>query len=342
VREWLRPGWIALVWAPLVAITLLHYATPHHVTWVHDVARRLFYLPIVFAALRGGLPAGLVVAGVVVAAYAPHAFWMESHHDPATTAQKLLEMGFYVVLGAATGALADRLERAQDAVRVKDAQLQRAARLEALGQLTAGLAHEIRNPLHAMRGTAEILLDAVPREGEQRRLAEAHLAEIDRLSGLLKRFLDFARPETRQLTPVSLRAVVERVRDLLSAQAGQQGTALDVEGGDDVVVPGDFDLLVQAVLAIAINALQAVGNRGHVRLAVERGAIEVWNDGPPLPAHLRERLFDPFVSTRPDGTGLGLAAAWRIARDHGGGVEAENLPEGVVFRVLVGIEAAKQ
>ena len=105
----------------------------------------------------------------------------------------------------------------------------------------------------------------------------------------------------------------------------------------------EFDRLVQAVLAIGINALQVLKNGDHVRLSVaplardgrDWGVIEVWNDGPPLPADLKDRLFDPFVTTRPEGTGLGLAAAWRIAQDHGGHVVAEDLDYGVAFRLVL-------
>ncbi len=331
------PSALGLVWAPLLAITAVHYLAPHHAHAVHDVARRLFYLPIVFAGLRGGVPAGLLVAGVVIALYTPHAFWLHPHHDPATTTQKLLEMGFYGVLGGATGWVSERLARQQRAIAAQEAALQRAARLESLGELSAGLAHEIRNPLHAMRGTAEILVDQVPEGTEERALANAHLAEIDRLSGLLSRFLDFARHGAPEVGPIALGDVVERVGSLLRAQAGRQGTALVVERGADPTVQADFDLLVQATLAMAQNALQAVSEGGTVRLSAaalgpsRQPAIRVENDGPPLPAELRERLFDPFVSAREGGTGLGLAAAWRIARDHDGTIEAEDIPGGVRF-----------
>ena len=341
-RLW-NAGSVALVWLPLLAITVLHYGAPHHAIWVHDIARRLFYLPIVFAAVRGGVSAGLLATAVVLVAYMPHAFLLEMDTDPASVTQKILEMGFYVVLAVATGWIAERLERQRESLARHEAALQRAARLESLGQLTAGLAHEIRNPLHAMRGTAEILLDHVPAGIEERDLAEAHLAEIDRLSGVLKRFLDFARQGSPTVGPVRLGDVVERVGSLIRAQASQQGTALRVDRGDDRTVPADFDLLVQATLAIALNALQAVDERGAVTLTTghlardgrNHGVIAVHNDGPPLPPEIRERLFDPFVSTREGGTGLGLAAAWRIARDHDGRVEAEDVPGGVTFRILL-------
>ncbi|MBW1877659.1 MAG: hypothetical protein JRJ84_04780 [Deltaproteobacteria bacterium] len=339
----LDPGSLALVWGPLIAITALHYTAPHDAQWVHDVARRLFYLPIVFAGLRAGLLPGLLVAGVTLLAYTPHAFLLEQHHDPASTSQKALEMGFYVVLGAVTGAFSERLQRYNAQVRRKDAQLQRAARLEALGQLTAGLAHEIRNPLHAMKGTAEILLDFVPEEAAERKLATAHLAEIDRLSSVLSRFLDFARQRLPDVRPVQLGDVLDRIDELLQAQASQQETDLLVRNQEAVTVEADFDQLVQVVLAIAINALQAVERGGVVCLETgtttrydgDWGVMTVRNDGPPIPAEIRTLLFDPFVSTREEGTGLGLANAWRIVSDHGGIIEAENIEGWVEFRVLL-------
>jgi len=339
----LEPGSFALVWGPLAAITALHYAAPHDAQWVHDVARRLLYLPIVFAGLRAGLFSGLLVAGVTLLAYTPHAFLLAPHHDPASTTQKALEMGFYVILGAVTGAFSERLKRTNAEVRRKDALLERAARLEALGQLTAGLAHEIRNPLHAMKGTAEILLDFVPEEVPEHKLAVAHLAEIDRLSSVLSRFLDFARRRRPDVRPMQLGEVLDQVGRLLRAQASQQETDLVVRHHHAVTVEADFDQLVQVVLAIAINALQAVERGGTVCLEsgtahrddATWGVITIRNDGPPIPEELRNLLFDPFVSTREEGTGLGLASAWRIVSDHGGNIEVENVEGWVEFRVLL-------
>ncbi|MBW2253562.1 MAG: two-component sensor histidine kinase, partial [Deltaproteobacteria bacterium] len=116
-----------------------------------------------------------------------------------------------------------------------------------------------------------------------------------------------------------------------------------VRNQEAVTVEADFDQLVQVVLAIAINALQAVERGGVVCLETgtttrddgDWGVMTVRNDGPPIPAEIRTLLFDPFVSTREEGTGLGLANAWRIVSDHGGIIEAENIEGWVEFRVLL-------
>jgi len=315
---------------PIAAVAALHYLAPHHAHWVHDIARRLFYVPILVAAVGWGLRGGLSAGLVTVAVYAPHAFLL-GHGDPGSTGEKLFEMGFYVFIGVVAGRLYDREARLRAEVARQSEQLARAARLESLGQLTAGLAHEIRNPLHAMRGTAEVLLDAVPEDRPEHEVGRSLVGEIDRLSGVLTRFLNFARKAPTEHDRVALGELMGRVADLVRAQAAQQGTALEldtVEAGD---VRGDPEQLVQVVLALALNALQALDQGGTVSLVAGPASLLVRNDGPPLEDP--GRVFDPFYTTRPEGTGLGLSVAWRIVELHGGRLEARNEPPGVVFEV---------
>ncbi len=350
------------VWLPLAAITALHYATPSEHGWVHDVARRLYYLPIIIGAFVGGLRGGLLVAGLACAVYMPHAFTHLHHMDPAPALQKFLEIVLYLVVGSVGGALVDRerLERIRqhalarqlqatlDDLKVTEQALIRAGRLSALGQLTAGLSHEIRNPLHAMRGTAEIVRDALPAGSDEARMQGLHMEEIDRLSGMLERFLDFARPDEPRLADVDLVEVVGRTGELVSAQARRRGVTLDVRRpGGPVVARGDAERLVQVLLGIALNGIEALGASEGPRtlwLALrdeERGSrgyhgLVVGNDGPPIPEELAERIFDPFVTTREGGTGLGLSIAARIVDGHGGLIEANDLAMGgVEFVVLL-------
>lgn len=333
LRWLLTPPALLRVWGPIVAIAALHYGAPHHMHWVHDVARRLFYVPILLAAVATGARGGLVAAAVVIAVYLPHAFFL-GHGDPGQSSEKLLEMGFYLLMGGLSGGLFDR--QAALAERLQDQQklLERAARLESMGQLSAGLAHEIRNPLHAMRGTAEILLDGVPADAPERPIGARLLQEIDRLAGVLTKFLDFAGEQTPQVRPVQTQAVVDRVADLLRAQASAQGATLRLSGVGGRVL-GDEEALVQVLLAIGLNALQAVDGvaSGVVDLQAQAQGFAVINTGPPIPAAMIDRIFDPFVSTRSQGTGLGLSVAWRIVQAHGGELEAENTPDGVRFRI---------
>jgi len=320
------------VWLPVVLIAAVHYLSPHHAHWLHDLARRLFYLPVVLAALMGGPAGGLAAAGVVVVVYVPHAFLPGFSHDPGSTSQKLLELGFYPLLGWFVGRLAAR-------IREQDQALARGSRLESLGQLTAGLAHEIKNPLHAMRQTAELLIDHVPASDPDRELADAHLSEIDRLSALLRRFLEYARGSKAEVATVALDEVVQLTADLVRAQAARQGTTIVVhsDGGSAV---GNRDQLVQVTLGIALNALQALGSGGRVVLESRGSCLVIENDGPPIAEGDLDRVFDPFFSRSEQGTGLGLSTAWRIVDDLHGEIRALNLPESKGVRFVVELPAA--
>ncbi|MCO4747800.1 MAG: hypothetical protein KC912_23595 [Proteobacteria bacterium] len=345
----MTPKAVLWVWVPVLLVTAVHYGSPHELHWAHSVARRGFYVPIVLAAGLGGIPAALTTALVSIAVYMPHALGYGVHHiDPGANVEKWLEMGFYLVLAMLAGSVSERAKRdserqeelvtelsaSLEAVKAKDAQLQRASRLEALGQLSAGLAHEIRNPLHAMRGTAEIVLDVVPAEAEERPLAEALISEIDRLASVLQRFLDYARSSEAERSDIELAEVVAHTADLVRAQAAKQGTRVEIESHPARVLANQ-DQVVQVALGICINGLQALGEGGLLRIAsLDGGILRVENDGPHIDEALLERIFDPFVSTRDTGTGLGLSTAWRIVDDHGGSIEVRNLPEsGVRFDV---------
>ncbi len=346
------------VWGPLLVVGCLHVFTPPEMHWVHDLARRLFYLPIVAAGGIAGAPGGVLTATVTIGVYLPHALG-HAGHDPGGTSEKALEMAFYMVLGAASGFVAQRialegrqqaalgedLQKTLNQVQAKDAQLERAARLSALGELTAGLAHEIRNPLHGMRGSAEILLDTVDSSAPEHRIGQNLIGEVDRLDGLLTRFLDFAKHSAPRVEPTDLQGVAVHVAELIEAQAARQQTKVAVvEAADATMASCDRDQLIQVVLGIGINALQALKQGGTVTLCVvvrdvagtPHHGIEVGNDGPHIDETLMERVFDPFFSTREMGTGLGLSTAWRIIDAHGGRIEVRNLPEGgVAFGVLL-------
>jgi signal transduction histidine kinase len=334
----------SLVWLPIAAITALHYGTSHELDWAHDVLRRMYYLPIVAAAFRHGLLGGLAAALLTSLVYLPHAFAIgQHHHDPAGGLEKALEILLYNAVGATAGYLAElerRRRRELQAALFQQqqlmAQLVQAGRLSALGEVVAGIAHEIKNPLHALAGTAEIIDPLIPVDAEERRLWEIHRKEIARLSRIAERFLSFARPGPSELVPLDLRRVAERLVELTQAEAGQKQVRLILDvPASPVTVRGDADQLASLALNVAVNAFKALGPAGGtLRIAVGdasgEATLTLENDGPPLPEVERARLFAPFYSDS-QGTGLGLSIAARIAEQHGGSIRAENAGLGVRF-----------
>ncbi len=346
---------ILVVWIPVAATTLAHYFTPHSYHWVHDILRRAYYLPIVVAALRAGLAGGLITASLVTLVYIPHAFLAHAfmghfHLDPAGGLEKFLEITLYFgvagIAGYLSGLEKKRRSQLRDALEEQQSlteQLVRAGRLSTLGEVVAGIAHEIRNPLHSLKGTAEIVDSVIP-EADERRMWEIHRREIDHLDRVAEQFLSFAKPTPVTLEALDLRVVARRVMELLEADARKRNIETELVLKEEVPATGDIDQLAQVGLNIALNAVRAIGDAsGTIRITVgkkthhqnkEMAVLSIENSGPKIPDEELEHLFDPFHSNT-GGTGLGLSISSRIAEQHGGFLEIEEGDLGVVFSLYL-------
>jgi signal transduction histidine kinase len=343
---WQRRIPVAGVYLAIGAISALHYGTAPHAHQLHDIYRRLYYLPIILAAFLGGLRGGLIAAVVVCAAYVPHAFGYISH-DPASPIQKVLEMALYLAVGSITGLLVSRLQGTRDMLqramenlqgsleqlRSTEAQLVQAAKLAAVGRLSAGLAHEIRNPLASIKGSAEILSDDFPEGHPKRKLLQVLIGESARLNQVLSRFLAFARPRPLEQREFRFGQEIEAVVALLPAQ--EEGRSirfrLDPPAGDSTLL-GDPEQLRQVWLNVLLNACQAAGDGGEVRVRWRsRGGmlrVEVRDSGAGFTPDALENAFTPFFTTKDQGSGLGLAISHKIIESHGGRIRAANAKEG--------------
>ncbi len=213
--------------------------------------------------------------------------------------------------------------------------------LAAVGEAAASLAHDVRNPLGAIRGAAQVLAEARD-PAQERAMIDVIDSESERLGRVLGDFLEWAKPRPPALRPVRLADLARRI----AAQARLAGQgSVEVVAQASPELAADEDLLARALANLVRNARQAAGERGTVRLIVSAGGgeavVRVEDDGPGLAPMVRERLFEPFVTTRPDGTGLGLPLVARVAAVHGGRITAEDLsPRGTAFVLALPIRAA--
>ena len=343
---------LLFIWLPVLVVTVAHFGTPPEHEWLHDVLRRLYYIPIIVGAFLFGLRGALLTSLVTTLLYLPHAFWMtgpHAHHhgmmhaDPTGTANKILELVLYNVVALVTGLLVEKEQRARRDVEQKivemqamEQQLVRSGRLQALGELTAGLAHEIKNPLASLKTASAIVADEIPESSPRRKMVVILQKEIDRLALLLERFLSFARPSHLTLAEVDVLRAVDMAVALVKPQADVRRVALQVDvQTPGLVIQGDPDKLTQILLNVLLNAVQFTPEGGEVLVqgrerALPHGkfaVVAILDQGPGIKEADRERIFDPFFSTRENGTGLGLSIASRLTDEHRGYIEVKNRPD---------------
>jgi two-component system sensor histidine kinase PilS (NtrC family) len=236
-------------------------------------------------------------------------------------------------LGVGIGPLLDgegrdsgRIVGFQDVTRLHELaqDLRRSERLAAVGQLAASVAHEIRNPLAAIAGSAELLQFAAASE-DDRRLLSIVTRESTRLNSLVADLLAFTRPRTPEAVPVDLARTAAEIAEAFRSDPANGRVTLQLAPTEGAVwVAADPGLLGQMLWNLLRNAGEATDHAGTVEVRVEReegfGLIVVADDGPGVPADLRDRIFDPFFTTKPGGTGFGLALVHRMAEEHGGSV----------------------
>ena len=212
-------------------------------------------------------------------------------------------------------------------------EIRRADRLAALGRLSAGVAHEVRNPLTGIRTTAELLQGRVGDDANLRPFVDVILEEAIRLDRIVGSLLQFAKPSEPRLLPLPVPEILERGRQLAAGRAVERGVGIEVSWADDLPLAlADRDQMLQVLLNLLLNAVEAAPEGGTVRLEAGpeaiRGrkhlAITVRDEGQGVPSHLRERIFDPFFTTKPGGTGLGLSISQNILRQHEGALRIES------------------
>jgi two-component system, NtrC family, sensor histidine kinase HydH len=321
----------------------------------------IFWLPVLTAAMYFGPLGTLLWTTIASAAYCSYLIPALQVFDITreNIGELLLRLVFFYLLGMIVNrfvieyrlqvreyqSLSETLSEANLKLKQAQAEARRAERLAALGQLSAGLAHEIRNPLGVIKGSAELLNQKLAASDSlSHELAGYIYTEVNRLSALVGRFLDFARPSQLELRPQALPEVMERSLKAVTAQGASAKVQIHRDYAPDLPpVLLDEGLCEQAFTNLLLNACEAMGEQGgELRIRIhpalsERGAVgevavEIQDTGPGVPPELKEQIFNPFVTTKKTGVGLGLAIVSKIVDAHGGTLTMASSPgQGACF-----------
>jgi two-component system sensor histidine kinase PilS (NtrC family) len=240
-----------------------------------------------------------------------------------------LSFGFTTALARGShGEALGTLVTFQDLTQFKqiEEQLKRSDRLAAIGRLSAGLAHEIRNPLASISGSAQLLGENCHLSAEDKHLLTIMVKEADRLNHLLTDFLAFARPHQPQKTTIDVAAMVTELRQMLLRDQRFQEIDVQINGEHPCLVPIDRNQIWQVLWDLSINAAEAMKGRGTLLISFSQGTpwtLTIEDSGPGIAPEIRERIFEPFFSTKDKGTGLGLSTVYSIIEAHGGTIRAE-------------------
>ncbi|MBI5060537.1 HAMP domain-containing protein [candidate division KSB1 bacterium] len=263
----------------------------------------------------------------------------------AAIAQGELERKVAVDLNDEVGELATRFNQMVASLRDSQRQLVQSERLAAIGEITASIVHEIRNPLSSIKMNLQILeAKAATDQISQEQFAIAR-QQAERVERLLNELLDYSKPLTLERVPVRLADVINDVARSTLPQLDATGARLKVQVPDSLLtISADRDKLEQALMNLVLNAIQAAKRNGLIAVFARKtesdgrfyAAISVNDDGAGIPAERLSRVFEPFFTTRKQGTGLGLSNAKKIAEAHGGRIEIISAPgEGTEVKLLL-------
>jgi len=298
-----------------------------HVHWIHAIHGRFCYIPIVMAASWFGLRGGLYAATTISVLVLPYVFL--SAPDTHDLAGELAEITFYFAIAILIGVLIEREFKTRKKQQEAQLQAERSHELSLVGQIAAGMAHEVKNPLASIKGAADILTDDDTLPAEREEFKAILRNEIKRIDTTITEFLAFARPKETKLENLNVSDVLQTSLRQTEAEAARQGISIDSSLDADIYVNGDSEKLHQMALNLILNAIQA--SKKDDTITVRFGAdspktarFTIRDAGAGIDADDLERVFEPFFTTRSSGTGLGLAIVKDIVDSHSGDISIES------------------
>ncbi len=230
--------------------------------------------------------------------------------------------------------------------------VRRSEKLAAIGELAAGVAHEIRNPLSSIRGFAQFLRHSLKDKPQEKEYAETMVTEVDRINRVVTDLLTFARPMAVEFSPTDITELIEHSIRLVEADALSRDVNIQMKISDLTKLPLDANQITQALLNLLLNALQALPPKGNIEIGAELDAsdsrLHLWvkDDGPGIRNDLIEKIFEPFYTTYEKGTGLGLAIVHKIAENHNGEIRVNSPPKGMTrgccFSIIIPIIVSRK
>lgn len=347
--------------ATLALIAIAHHSIPSTYPLISKTAQFLFFLPIAMGALWFGWPGGLITAVASTIAYLP-GLPLRLLSGRPYEAEQYGEVLDLWLMGGIFGWLAGRerrqrilIEKTSEELRATYERLnesldslKRAARLSAVGQLAANLAHEIRNPLAAIDGAVDLLRSSELQEADREEFLAIIQKEAKRLARLLTEMLDYARPKKPEFTTADLQGLAQSVASFLTPVAQKSNVRIVIEDSRNVpAVWCDPAQIRQVLVNLVLNGIQAMPEGGQLTMGVytegHHVIIDVRDEGLGVPTDALDKLFSPFFTTKKDGTGLGLAVAQRIMHEHGGQLRVgSNIPAGAAFSMILPVAADRQ
>ncbi|MDA8442602.1 MAG: ATP-binding protein [Peptococcaceae bacterium] len=356
---------LIIIFLFIIVLTYIHYTSYQYAVDYHILLQFGYYIPVIYAAMRFG-PSGGIASGLVITIlFLPHLAHFRTISLAAWYTQ-WVEIILINVIGWLTGFLirqerqvtrryrhalavqsdlVEQLKREGEQRERLEQEVRRAERLTALGHLSAGLAHEIRNPLGVIQVTAQLLTRERPQDevvGEYCRVLQE---EGGRLNRMVSQFLDFARPKEPIRQRMALKRVVEEGTALAIPLLRQSKIRFEqnLGGVGEQVVEVDFDQMKQVMLNVLINAIEAQGQDGVITLEGHQApgfvGLVVSDQGPGIPVDILPYVFDPFFTTKDKGAGLGLSVVHGIITQHGGKISlVNNTAGGIRVEILLPIQ----
>ena len=360
VANWLRPGRLRLLYRIAMFLDL---AFIFHLVRITGGMASDFYLALYLLIALHAFYFGLATGGGVALLASALYLLVDPWPPPIHLNDLALRLGFFLLVGLSMGGLSERerwerglveqlnreLEAQDQHLRETQEQLIRSDRLATVGELAAGLAHDLRNPLAGISGALHVLTDQLPRDGPQRPVLAEVQSEIARMDKTLHDLLQHSRPPAPQYLPLNVNGIVENSLWLLPRTPGAGIEIVKHLDPDLPTLRLDPNLFNQALLNVLVNARQAMPNGGRLTVTTRLHPAPIGNGrvvevavadtGAGIPPEHVSKIFHPFFTTKAQGTGLGLAIANRIVDQHGGRISVESEPgKGATFRIILPVQ----